>query len=262
MRQLSLDTTLFAPDALNSTPNIADLPWGHHVTLLEKLKDTDARLWYAAQAVEHGWSRAVLAHQIEFGLRERQGAAVTNFAARLPASESELAQEMVKDSYVFDFLTLSPEAKERDLERSLIADVRALLLELGRGFAFVGSQYPLEVGGQDYYLDLLFYHTRLHCYIVVDLKVDDFKPEYAGKMNFYLSAVDELVKMPQDGPSIGLIICKSRNRTIAEYSLRDVSKPMGVAEYRIGTALPEPLRESLPSLQELEERFKRFDNSQ
>src|SRR5271166_1667850 len=187
---------------------VARLPWGHNVRLLDALKGADERLWYARQAIEHGWSRAVLVHQIDSGLIRRQGKAITNFAQTLPAPQSDLARELMKDPYSFEFLGIAGELSEQDLERGLLDNLRSLILELGKGFAFVGSQHHLEVGGQDFYIDLLFYHLRLRCFVVIDLKVDDFKPEYAGKMNFYLSAVDSLLRHPTDAPSIGMILCK------------------------------------------------------
>lgn len=234
---------------------VARLPWGHAIKLIESVKSGDERLWYAKQAAEHGWSRNVLAHQIESNLFGRQGKALTNFARTLPAPQSDLAQELIKDPYSFDFLALGPEMSERELERGLLEHLRALILELGKGFAFVGSQYHLEVGGQDYYLDLLFYHLRLRCFVVIELKIEEFKPEFAGKMNFYLSAVDDQLRHESDGPSIGIILCKGKNEIIVEYALRDSSKPMGVSEYRLSAALPEPLRRELPTVAEFAREF-------
>lgn len=230
---------------------VALLPWGHNIRLIEALKEPSQREWYARQSIQHGWSRNVLIHQIESDLLHRQGKALTNFDRTLPAPQSELAQEIVKDPYHFDFLALGPEMLERDLERSLLANIRALILELGKGFAFVGSQYHLEVGGQDYYLDLLFYHLRLRCFVVIDLKIEDFKPEFAGKMNFYLSAIDSQLRHPDDAPTIGIILCKRRNEVIVEYALRDTAKPMGVAQYVVSEALPAPLQKELPTAEEL-----------
>jgi len=227
------------------------LPWGHQVRILDAVKDPSQRKWYIRQSFENGWSRNVLVHQIESGLFERQGSALTNFDRTLPQPQSDLAQELIKDPYHFDFLTLGPDLLERDLEHSLIEHLRDFLLELGKGFAFVGSQFHLEVAGQDYYLDLLFYHVRLHCYIVIDLKIEEFKPEFAGKMNFYLSAVDDLVRQRQDEPTLGIILCKERDRLVVEYTLRDLAKPMGVAEYRLTNALPERLKAELPTNDEL-----------
>jgi predicted nuclease of restriction endonuclease-like (RecB) superfamily len=230
---------------------VAQLPWGHQVRILDAVKDAKQREWYIRQAVQGGWSRNVLVHQIESKLFDRQGHALTNFDKTLPTPQSDLAQQLIKDPYNFDFLTFGPGAQERDLERSLIEHVRDFMLELGKGFAFVGSQYHLEIGDQDFFLDLLFYHLRLRCYVVIDLKIEEFKPEFAGKMNFYLSAVDDLLRQSEDQPSLGLILCKERNRLVVEYALRDVSKPMGVAAYRLTHALPERLRSELPTNEDL-----------
>jgi len=187
--------------------------------------------------------------QIESKLHLRKGSAITNFTTILPAPQSELAQQLIKDPYVLDFMTLASDAKERDLESALIDHLKEFLLELGHGFAFIGRQYHIAVGGQDYYLDLPFYNTTLHCYVVIDLKIDEFKPEYVGKMQFYLAAVDDLRKTDRDEPSIGLILCKTKNGIIAEYSLRDSSKPIGVAEYKV---LPPEIAKALPSVEQLE----------
>jgi predicted nuclease of restriction endonuclease-like (RecB) superfamily len=234
---------------------VAQIPWGHNVRLLDYVEDPTERLWYVQQTIEHGWSRNVLVHQIESKLYQRQGKAITNFERTLPAPQSDLARSLIKDPYVFDFLSLGPGAQERDLERALLNHVRDFLLELGKGFAFVGSQYRLDIGGEEFYIDLLFYQLRLRCFVVIDLKIGEFKPEYAGKMNFYLSAVDDLLRHPEDRPSIGLILCKSQNRLVAEYALRDVSKPMGVATYRLTEALPADLQENLPSIEELKKEL-------
>ncbi len=234
---------------------VAQLPWGHVIKLMEGVREPETRLWYAREAIRHGWSRAVLAHQIESGLHDRQGKALTNFARTLASPQSDLAQQLIKDPYSFDFLGLTAEISERELERSLLEHLRSLILELGKGFAFVGSQYHLEVGGQDYYLDLLFYHLHLRCFVVVELKIEDFKPEFAGKMNFYLSAVDDQLRHDQDGPSIGIILCKGKNEVIVEYALRDAARPMGVAEYRLSDALPRALQAALPTPSELSREF-------
>lgn len=233
---------------------LAQIPWYHHLALLDKLDSADKRLWYAAQAVEHGWSRNILAMQIDSGLHQRQGKAVTNFAATLPPAQSDLAQQLTKDPYLFDFLTLTDDANERSVELGLINHVEKFLLELGAGFALVGRQVHLEVGDQDFSLDLLFYHLKLRCFIVIDLKARDFTPEAAGKMNFYLSAVDDTYRQSGDQPSIGLILCRSKNRVIAEYALRDMSKPIGVSGYvtQLVDSLPQSLKGSIPSIEELE----------
>jgi len=238
---------------------VAQIPWGHNVRLLDAVKDAEERAWYARQTIQYGWSRDVLRHQVESGLHRRQGQAVTNFHGTLPAPQSDLAQQILKDPYNFAFLDLEAEAQERDLERGLTKHIREFLLELGVGFAFVGSQYHLEVGGQDYYIDLLFYHLKLRAFVAIDLKMADFQPEFAGKMNFYLSAVDDLLRHPHDQPSIGMILCKSKNRIVAEYALRDVSKPIGIAAYRLTEALPSDLRGTLPTVEELEATLKAAD---
>ncbi len=245
-------------DSLSVPPQlVAELPWGHNLVLLFKLKEPSERLWYAAKAVEHGWSRAVLTVQIETDLYGRQGKAVTNFAVTLPSPQSDLAQQTLKDPYVFDFLTLSEEAHERELESGLIDHVQKFLLELGAGFAFLGRQFHLAVGDDDFYLDLLFYHLRLRCFVVIDLKMQPFTPEDAGKLNFYLSAVDSQLRHPDDKPAIGLVLCKTRNRLIAEYALRDMAKPIGVAEWqtKLARSLPEPLRSNLPTIEQIEEEL-------
>ncbi len=228
---------------------VGQIPWGHNIMLLSKVKEPEKRLWYLEQTVAHGWSRAVLDHQIQTDLYARQlpAAKTHNFAQTLPPLQSDLAHQMLKDSYVFDFLSLGQAAHERDLERALVERIREFLLELGAGFAFMGSQYHLEVGGRDFYIDLLFYHHRLRCLVAIDLKMQDFEPEFAGKMNFYLSALDDLVRHPHDAPSVGIVLCRGKERTIAEYSLRDMSKPMGVADYRLTTHLPDELQNALPS---------------
>lgn len=234
------------------------LPWYHNITLLEKVKDADQRFWYLREAVRHGWSRNVLVHQIESGLFERQGGTVTNFKRTLAPPQSDLARELLKDPYNFDFLSLGPEAQERDLEQGLMDHVQRFLLELGAGFAFVGRQYPLEVDGESFYLDLLFYHLRLRCFVVIDLKIGAFRPEDAGKMNFYLSAVDDRLRHSEDEPSIGLILCKTKKRFLVEYALRDLSKPIGVSSYEVKLveSLPEELQGRLPSIEELERGLK------
>jgi len=240
---------------------VAQIPWGHNVRILDYVKDHLERQWYVKATLEHGWSRNVLVHQIESGLYHRQGKAQTNFAATLPPLQSDLAQQILKDPYNFDFLTLAEDARERELEAGLIEHLRKFLLELGVGFAFVGSQYPIEVGGDDFRIDLLFYHLKLRCFVVIDLKTGPFKPEYAGKMNFYLSAVDDLLRHPQDQPSIGIILCKSKNAVVAEYALRDNAKPIGISQYRLTEALPDDLRSSLPTIEELEAELEKGSSS-
>lgn len=230
---------------------LAQITWYHNITILDKVKASVERKWYIHAIIENGWSRNVLVHQIESGLYKRQGKAVTNFPKTLPAPQSDLAQQLLKDPYTFDFLSISEKVSERDLEKSLVEHLKEFLLELGVGFAFVGKQFQMEIGGKDFYLDLLFYHTRIHCYVVIDLKVSEFQPEFAGKMNFYLSAVDDILCQSGDQPSIGIILCKSRNKMIVEYALRNTNKPIGVAAYRLTTSLPKNLKGSLPTIEEL-----------
>lgn len=231
---------------------VGQIPWGHNIVLLSKVKSRGEREWYVAKAIEHGWSRNVMVHQIESGLYQRQGKAVTNFAVTLPSPQSDLAHETLKDPYLFDFLSIGAEVHERELERELVKHITNFLLELGAGFSYVGKQYPLAVGGEDFYIDLLFYHLKLRCYIVIELKTGPFKPEYAGKLNFYLSAVDAQLRHENDNPSIGLILCKDKNRLVAEYALKDITKPLGISEYRLVEAVPEELKSSLPTIEQLE----------
>ncbi len=240
---------------------LAQITWYHAVTLMDKVKDRSILLWYAEQSIANGWSRNVLVHQIESDLYARQVASkkTSNFGNRLPAPQSELATQLMKDPYIFDFVSFREDLLERDIERALVADVTKLLLELGTGFAFLGNQYHLNVGGEDFYLDLLFYNLKLRCYVVIELKTGEFKPEYAGKLNFYLSAVDDILKAEHDAPTIGLLLCKSKNDLVAEYSLRDIQKPIGVSKYRITKELPEAFREQLPSIEDLQKRIGGHD---
>lgn len=240
------------PDFAIGQQPVGQLPWGHNLVLLTKLKTREARLDYARRAAEHGWSRSVLALHIEQRTLEREGQAITNFERQLPRPQSDLARESLKDPYRFDFLGVGAEANEAEIEMALVGHITRFLLELGAGFAFVGRQVHLEVGGEDFYLDLLFYHLKLHAYVVIELKAGDFKPEHTGKLGFYLSAVDAQMKSDHDGPTIGLLLCKNRNRVIAEYALRDVNKPIGVAEYQLVEALPQELQTSLPSIEQIE----------
>jgi predicted nuclease of restriction endonuclease-like (RecB) superfamily len=240
------------PNGLFGQQPAAQLPWFHVVTLLTKLTSPAEREWYAQQTVLLGWSRSTLEQNIKNRLQQRQGAAVTNFVARLPAAESALAHETLKDPYLFDFLGLGDDAHERDIEDGLIRHITRFLLELGAGFAFVGRQFRLDVGGDEFFIDLLFYHTRLKCYVVVELKATAFKPEHAGQLNFYLAAVDAQIKAEDDKPTIGLLLCKQQNRLVAEYALSGIDKPIGVAEYQLLRDLPETLGRNLPSIAEIE----------
>lgn len=234
----------------------ARIPWFHHCVLLDKVKNNDARVFYVQKTAEAGWSRNILVMQIESDLYGRQGKAVTNFEHALTAPGSDLAKQTLKDPYVFDFLGLADDAKERDIEHAMIRHLKDTLIELGVGFAFVGQQVRIEVGAQEFFLDLLFYHLKLHAYVVVELKAGDFVPEHAGKLNFYLSAVDDLVRdVAVDGPTIGLLLCRGKNRVIAEYALRDIDKPIGVADIQLTRLLPEGLEGTLPSVEELEQEL-------
>jgi predicted nuclease of restriction endonuclease-like (RecB) superfamily len=232
----------------------ARLPWFHSCVLLDRVKDARAREWYARQAITHGWSRSILMSQIGTGLHARAGKALTNFESTLPPSQSDLALETLKDPYVFDFLSLGADAQERELEQGLIDHVQRFLMELGVGFAFVGRQIHIEVGEDDFYVDLLLYHLKLRCFVVIDLKTVAFRPEFAGKMNFYLAAVDAQMRHPEDRPSIGLLLCRERNRLVVEYALRDVRTPIGVAQWetRMVESLPKELKGILPTIEQLE----------
>ena len=237
---------------------VAQIPWGHNLLLLSKLKQPEHWEWYARKTLEHGWSRAVLSVQIQTKAHTRAGKALTNFKQTLPPPQSDLAQQALKDPYTFDFLTLSEDARERELEQGLVDHIQKFLLELGVGFAFVGRQVHLEIGDGDYYLDLLFYHLKLRCYVVIDLKIEPFKPEFAGKMNFYLSAVDDRMRGPQDHATIGLLLCRDKNRITVEYALRHMTKPIGVAQWRtrLVESLPKKLQSALPSVKDLEKELR------
>lgn len=246
------------PDTEFVQQSVAQIPWGHVVVLLDKVPDDLTRNWYVAKTIENGWSRNVLIHQIESKLYERQAISqkVSNFERRLPSPQSELALQTMKDPYIFDFIPFKEDMVERDIEQALVKDVTKLLLELGTGFAFLGNQYHLNMGGDDFYIDLLFYNLNLRCYVVIELKTGEFKPEYAGQLNFYLSAVDGILKKEHDNPSIGLLLCKSKNDLVAEYSLKDMSKPIGVSAYQVTSNLPEELEKQLPSIEDIQNRIK------
>uniref|UniRef100_UPI0036D89F0B PDDEXK nuclease domain-containing protein n=1 Tax=Photorhabdus sp. RM322S TaxID=3342825 RepID=UPI0036D89F0B len=231
---------------------VAQLPWGHNILLIERIRDQTERFWYAEQAQIQGWSRDSLMQMIKNNTYARQGSAISNFKNRLPVFQSELVQQTLKDPYIFDFLTLADPFKERELEMELLKHLEKFLLELGEGFAFVGRQYPITVSDQEYYIDLLFYHLTLRAFVVIELKRGEFKPEYAGKMNFYCSVVDEKLRHATDQPTIGLILCQTKDRILAEYALRGIQKPIGVSDYELTRALPEDLKSSLPSIEELE----------
>ena len=238
---------------------LAQLPWYHQLALLDKLKTREDREWYAFKALEHGWSRNILAMQIESRLHQRQGAAQTNFDRHLPSHQSDLARNTLKDPYIFDFLDLGEAAQERDIESALVKHVTRFLLELGAGFAFVARQHRLTVGDEDFYIDLLFYHLKLRCYVVIELKATPFKPEYAGQLNFYLSAVDADIKASDDNPTIGLLLCQSHNKTVAEYALRGIDKAMGIADYQLVRAIPANLSASLPTIEQIEMELQQVE---
>jgi predicted nuclease of restriction endonuclease-like (RecB) superfamily len=240
------------PDETVIQAVMGQITWYHNIALLDKLKANEERLWYAQKTIEHGWSRSALVHQIESGLHQRIGNAVNNFDHTLPQSQSDLARQILKSPYNFEFLELAEAAQERDFERALVDRIRDFLLELGVGFSFLGSQYSLEIGGKEYKLDLLFYHVKLHCYVVIDLKMVEFEPEFSGKMSFYIAAVDDLLRSEMDNPTIGIVLCKSKNKATVEYALRYIQHPVGVATYRLKDTLPEPLQRSLPSIEQLE----------
>ncbi|RPE65018.1 putative nuclease of restriction endonuclease-like (RecB) superfamily [Tibeticola sediminis] len=244
------------PDAEFVQAVLAQLPWYHHLALLEKLTSPEDRRWYAAKAIEHNWSRNVLVMHIESRLLERSGAAITNFDARLPKPQSDLARESLKDPYRFDFLGIGQEASERDIETALVEHVTDFLLELGAGFAFVGRQVLLNVGGDEFFIDLLFYHLKLRCYVVIELKAGAFKPEHLGQLGFYLTAVDRQLRHEHDNPTIGLLLCKSKNKVVAEYALSDKTQPMGIAEFKLPESMPIEWQNSLPSIEQIERELQ------
>ncbi len=231
---------------------LTQIPWSHNLVIISKCKNPSEALFYVQNTLKHGWSRSVLVHQIESGLYQRDGQAITNFEQTLPPIQSDLAKQSLKDPYVFDFLTLTADYNERELEQSLVKHITQFLLELGAGFAYLGKQVPISVGQRDFYLDLLFYHTQLHCYVVIELKTTDFEPEHAGKLNFYIKAVDEQLRKEGDNATIGLLLCKSKDKLVAEYALSDIHKPIGGSEYQLTQALPDDLKSSLPSIEEIE----------
>lgn len=237
---------------------VAQIPWGHTVVLLDKFSNSTIRNWYIEKTIENGWSRNVLVHQIESDLYKRQVIAskISNFENRLASPQSELAMQTMKDPYIFDFIPFQEDMVERDIEQALVKDITKLLLELGTGFAFLGNQYHLNVGGDDFYIDLLFYNLNLCCYFVIELKAGEFKPDYAGQLNFYLSAVDDILKKESDNPSIGLLLCKDKNDLVAEYALKDMSKPIGVSEYKVTSNLPNDLSKQLPSIEDIQKHIK------
>ena len=234
---------------------IAQIPWGHNIAIISKCKNVKEALFYVQSTLEHNWSRDVLIHQIEGGLYKREGKAITNFSRSLPKPHSDLAQQTLKDPYMFDFMTMRKQYDERDLETALVAHVTQFLLELGAGFSFIGRQVPIKVGSQEFFIDLLFYHTKLHSYVVIELKTGTFEPGHAGQLNFYIRAVDKQLRKDGDQPTIGLLLCKTRDKLVAEYALSDIHKPMGVSEYKLTHSLPKKLKSSLPTIQEIEKEL-------
>jgi predicted nuclease of restriction endonuclease-like (RecB) superfamily len=230
----------------------AQIPWTHNCVLLDKVKDSQERLWYIEQVTKHGWSRSIMTVHIDSGLYLQPGEAITNFEQTLPPHDSDLAAQLIKDPYNFDFLTLGKEARESELEKSLVSHIRDFLLELGVGFAFMGSQYPIHVDGKEYFIDLLFYHTHLHAYVAIDLQMGEFEPEFSGKMNFYVSAIDAYLKREGDNRTIGIILCRNKQQTTVEFALQDLEKPIGVSTYRLKSDLPESMRAALPSPERLQ----------
>ena len=249
------------PIAKQAVSQLVQIPWGHNIAIISKCKNLDEALFYIQKTIQNNWSRSVLTHHIESDLFKREGKAITNFKATLPEPQSDLARETLKDPYNFDFLTLTEKYNEKELENALINHVTKFLLELGAGFSYIGQQYKLEVSGDEFFIDLLFYHVKLHCYVVVELKAVKFKPEFAGKLNFYVSAIDGILKSEQDNTSIGILICKSKNDTVVEYALKDISKPIGVSEYIITKNLPDEFNSSLPSIEEIEAELSGRENA-
>jgi predicted nuclease of restriction endonuclease-like (RecB) superfamily len=250
---------LFWQNGQQLVAQIFEIPWGHNIVIITKIKNESEALYYAQKTIENGWSRAVLVHQIESQLYHREGKAISNFDAKLPPTQSDLAKAMLKDPYSFDFLNLTQKHNEKELEDALMEQITNFLLELGSGFAFVGRQYRLEVGGDEFFIDLLFYHIKLKCYIVVELKTVKFKPEFAGQLNFYVSVVDGEVRESNDNPTLGILICKSKNNTVVEYALNKIDNPIGVSEYQLVNKLPKEFKSTLPSIEEIERELKNIE---
>ena len=260
------DSTLIAKQLATQTESvhiipIFQIPWWHNIVIITKIQNSDKALFYVNKTIQNNWSRSVLTHHIESDLFKREGKAVTNFEATLPAPQSDLAREILKDPYNFDFLTLTEKHNEKELENALVNHVTKFLLELGAGFSYIGRQYNLEINGDEFFIDLLFYHVKLHCYVVVELKSVKFKPEFAGKLNFYISTVDGILKSERDNPTVGILICKSKNNTVVEYALKDVHKPIGVSEYIITKNLPDEFKSSLPSIEEIEAELSGMEDA-
>jgi predicted nuclease of restriction endonuclease-like (RecB) superfamily len=250
---------LFYSKGQQVVAQIFQIPWGHNIAIITKCKNIDEALFYVRKTIQNGYSRSVLVHQIESNLYNRNKRAINNFDNNLPSIQSDLAKEITKDPYCFDFLSLSEKYNEKELEDALMDNLTKFLLELGSGFAFVGRQYRLEVAGDEFFIDLLFYHIKLKCYVVVELKTTKFKPEFAGKLNFYITAVDKELKDKNDNPTIGILICKSKNNTVVEYTLNSVNSPIGVSEYKLFKELPSELKNTLPSIEEIENELEKIE---
>ena len=259
IRQWYLFYSQIAKQAVSQLPlaQITQIPWGHNIAIISKCKDMKEALYYVQNTITHNWSRNVLVHQIESALYKREGKAITNFPLTLPKPQSDLARQTLKDPYVFDFLSMSDDYNERDLEKGLTVHLTNFLLELGAGFSFIGRQVLVQVGSKEFFIDLLFYHTRLHCYIVVELKTGDFEPAYAGQLNFYIKAVDSQLRKDNDHPTVGLLLCKSREKLVAEYALSDIHKPIGVSEYKLTHSLPKKFKSNLPTIKEIEKELSK-----
>ena len=262
IRQWYLFYTKEKPIAQQAVSQLIQVPWGHNIAIISKCKNIDKALYYVQNTMMYNWSRSVLVHQIEICLYEREGKSITNFKSALPEPQSDLAVQTLKDPYIFDFLTMTKDCNELELEKELISHITHFLLELGAGFAYMGRQVQLKVGEREFFIDLLFYHTRLHCYVVVELKTTDFEPEHAGKLNFYIKAVDIQYREKGDQPTIGILLCKSKDKLVAEYALSDIHKPIGVSEYIITRNLPDEFRSSLPSIEEIEAELSGVEESQ
>jgi predicted nuclease of restriction endonuclease-like (RecB) superfamily len=243
----------------NAKQLATQIPWWHNVLIITKVKKPDEALFYVQKTISNSWSRSVLTHHIESDLYAREGKAINNFKATLPKPQSDLAKETIKDPYNFDFLTIREKHDEKELEAALVNHVTKFLLELGAGFSYIGKQYRIEIAGEEFFIDLLFYHVKLHCYVIVELKSQKFKPEYIGKLNFYVSAIDDILRTDKDNPTIGILICKSKNKTIVEYTLKDINKPIGISEYNITKNLPKNFKFSLPSIEEIENELRNKD---
>lgn len=255
-------TTCYPNIPIDVKQLVSKIPWGQNILIISKSKTLEEALFYVKNTMNYGWSRSILSLQIKSDLYNREGKAITNFENSLPRVDSDLANQILKDPYNFEFLTLTKDFKEKELEQGLVKHITHFLLELGAGFAYVGRQVELKVGGDSFYIDLLFYHTKLRCYVVVELKTTEFQPEYAGKLNFYLAAIDGEMKHELDAPTIGILLCKSKNKTVVEYSLKNINTPIGVSEYQITESLPEEFKSALPTVEEIEAELMRGGNNE